>query len=144
GFWLYIASSKIGTMLPFLLLFLRKSDRWTWVVLAGLVIASCTLTGRLTELPGRLATVVDRIEELSAPGKVNDYTYEGPRNASIISFEALFYRMGMRDRAMIRDAQYTAVLTIGACVIYLVLWKRLPRPAASALVALYSALFLYH
>jgi hypothetical protein len=144
GLWLYIASSKIGTMLPFLLLFLRKADRWTWAVLAALVIASCALTGRLSELPGRLATMVDRVEELSAPGKVNDYTYEGPRNASIIGFEALFYRLGMRDRAIIRNAQYGAVLTIGASVVYLVLWKRLPRPAASALVALYSAVFLYH
>ena len=144
GLWLYVATSKIGTMLPFLLLFLRKADRWTWPVLAGLVIASCAVTGRLTELPGRLATMVNRIEELSAPGKVNDYTYAGPRNASIISFEALFYRLGMRDRAMIRNAQYAAVLTIGVWVIYLVLWQSLPRPSASALVALYSALFLYH
>ena len=131
-------------MLPFLLLFLRKADRWTWAVLAGLVIASCAVTGRLTDLPARLATMVDRIEELSAPGKVNDYSYEGPRNASIIGFEALFYRLGMRDRAMIRNAQYAAVLAIGAWVIYLVFWKSLPRPAASVLVALYSALFLYH
>jgi hypothetical protein len=144
GFWLYIASSKIGTMLPFLLLFLRKADRWTWAVLAALMIASCTLTGSLTELPRRLATMVDRIEELSAPGKVNDYSFEGPRNASIIGFEALFYRLGMRDRAMIRDAQYVAVLAIGAWLVYLVCWKSLPRPAASALVALYSAVFLYH
>jgi hypothetical protein len=144
GFWLYIASSKIGTMLPFLLLFLRKADRWTWAVLAAFVITSCALTGSLTALPGRLATMVDRIEELSAPGKVNDYSFEGPRNASIIGFEALFYRLGMRDRAMIRDAQYAVVLTFGAWVFYLVVWKSLPRPAASALVALYSAVFLYH
>jgi hypothetical protein len=144
GLWLFVASSKIGTMLPFLLLFLRKADRWTWGVLVALVIASCALTGGLTELPGRLATMVDRIDELSRPGKVNDYSYEGPRNASIIGFEALFYRLGMRDRAMIRTAQYAAVLALGAWVLYLVYWKRLPRPAAAALVALYSALFLYH
>ena len=144
GFWLYLASSKIGTMLPFLLLFLRKADRLTWAVLAALVIASCALTGSLTELPGRLATMVDRIEELSAPGKVNDYSFEGPRNASIIGFEALFYRLGMRDRAMIRDAQYAALLMIGSWVIYLVFWRSLSRPAAAAVVALYSAVFLYH
>jgi hypothetical protein len=144
GLWLYIASSKIGTMLPFLLLFLRKADRWTWLVLVALVVSSCAVTGRLTELPGRLATMVGRIQELSAPGKVNDYAYDGPRNASIIGFEALFYRLGMRDRAMIRDAQYAAVVTIGVWVVYLVFCKSLPRPAASALVSLYSALFLYH
>jgi hypothetical protein len=144
GLWLYVASAKIGTMLPFVLLFLRKADRWTWAVLAALVIASCALTGRLTELPGRLATMVDRIEELSAPGKVNDYSYEGPRNASIIGFEALFYRLGMRDRTLIRNAQYAAIITIGAWVVYLVLWKGLPRPAAAAIIALYSGVFLYH
>ena len=144
GFWLALATVKVGTMLPFLLLFLRKADRWTWVSLAVLVLGFCSLTGRMTELPGRLATIVDRIGELSAPGKVNDYSFEGPRNASIIGFEPLFYRLGLRDRATIRSAQYVALLAAGACVAYLVVWSGLSRPAACALIALYSLLFLYH
>src|SRR5262249_25533864 len=76
GVGLFFATVKVGTMLPFLLLFLRRADRWTWVTLTVLVLLACSLTGRLTQLPGRIATLVDRIEELSAPGKVNDYSFE--------------------------------------------------------------------
>jgi hypothetical protein len=144
GAWLFLATAKFGTMLPFLLLFLRKADRCTWLVLAGLVIGSCALTGRLTDLPGRAATMADRIDELSAPGKVNDYSYDGPRSDSIIGFEPLFYRLGLRDRATIRNLQYVAVLALGAAVAYLVVRMGLPRPVACALVSLYSTVFLYH
>ena len=98
GLYLSLATVKVGTMLPFLLLFLRKADRWTWVSLSVLVIGFCSLTGRITELPGRLATLVDRVGELSAPGEVNDYSFHGTRNESIISLEHLLFRLGMRDR----------------------------------------------
>jgi hypothetical protein len=144
GVCLSLATVKIGTMLPFLLLFLRKGDRWTWISLSVLVLGFCSLTGRMTELPGRLAAVLDHIGELSAPGKVNDYSFEGPRSEGIIGFEPLFYRLGMRDRASIRNAQFVALLTLGGWVGYLVVSGALSRPAACALVALYSVLFLYH
>ncbi len=144
GVWLFLATVKVGTMLPFLLLYLRKSDRPTWATLAVLVLGSCFLTGRPVELPGRLATMVERINELSAPGKVNDYSFEGPRNEGIIGFEALFYRVGLRDRTTIRVVQYAAILAIGAWVGWLVVRGRLPRGAACALVAFFSVIFLYH
>ena len=115
GVWHFLGTVKVGTMLPNLLLFLRKADRPTWVTLAVLVLGSCFLTGRPAELPGRVATMVERVKELSAPGKVNDYSFEGPRNQSIIGFEPLFYRVGLRDRTIIRNAQYAAILAIGAC-----------------------------
>ena len=144
GFWLFLGTVKVGTMLPFLLLFLRKTDRPTWVTLAVLVLGSCFLTGRPVELPGRLVTMVERIEDLSAPGKVNDYSFEGPRNESIIGFEALFYRLGLRDRTTIRNAQYAAILALGIWVAWLVVRGRIARPAACSLVAFFSVIFLYH
>ncbi len=144
GFWLFLGTVKVGTMLPFLLLFLRKADRPTWLTLAVLVLASCFLTGRPVELPGRIVTMVERIEDLSAPGKVNDYSFEGPRNESIIGFEALFYRLGLRDRTTIRNAQYAAVLIVGLCVAWIVVRGSVPRPAACSLVAFFSVIFLYH
>jgi hypothetical protein len=144
GVCLTLATVKVGTMLPFLLLFLRKADRWTWVSLTVLVFGFCSLTGRMTELPGRLATLADRVGELSAPGEVNDYSFKGTRNESIISFEHLLFRLGMRDRVGIRNAQYIVLLALGAWVVYLVVWSSLSRPAACALVAFYSILFLYH
>jgi hypothetical protein len=144
GVWLYLATVKVGTMLPFLLLFLRKADRWTWGALAALVLGSCLLTGRLVELPGRIATLVGRIEELSAPGKVNDYSFEGPRTESIIGFESLFYRLGLRDRATIRNVQCVMLTALLIAVGWLIVGGRLPRPAACALVSLFSLVFFYH
>ena len=131
-------------MIPFLVLFLRRPDRLSWVVLLVLALGSCALTGRIIDLPARLATLAQRAGELSAPGKVNDYSYEGTRNESIISFEHLFYRLGMRDREWIRYAQVLALLAVGAWVAYLVIVNDLPRPAAACLVSFFSLLFLYH
>ena len=132
GVYLSLATVKVGTMLPFLLLFLRKADRWTWVALPVFVFGLCSLTSRMTELPGQLVTLVDRIGELSAPGEVNDYSFQGTRNESIISQEHLLFRLGMRDRAVIRNAQYIVLLGLGAWVAYLVVRGGLSRPAACA------------
>jgi hypothetical protein len=144
GVCLFLATVKFVTVIPFLLLFLRRSDRLSWVVLLALVLGSCALTGRIADLPARLAILAQRAGELSAPGKVNDYSYEGTRNESIISFEHLFYRLGMRDREWIRHAQVLAMLALGAWVAYVVLGNRLPRPAVACLVSLSSLLFIYH
>ena len=144
GVCLFLATVKFVTVIPFLLLFLRRPDRLSWVVLLALVLGSCALTGRIADLPARLAILAQRAGELSAPGKVNDYSYEGTRNESIISFEHLFYRLGMRDRERIRYAQALALLALGAWVAYVVLGNRLPRPAAACLVSLSSLLFIYH
>jgi len=144
GVCLFLATVKFVTMIPFLLLFLRRADRLSWVVLVALVLGTCGLTGRIADLPGRLATLAQRAGELSVPGKVNDYSYEGTRNESIISFEHLFYRLGMRDREWIRYAQVLAMLALGAWVASIVVGDRLPRPAAACLVSLSSLLFIYH
>jgi len=144
GFWLSLATAKIGTMLPFLLLFLRKADRWTWVSLAVFVLILCSVSGPVTELPLRVARWASHIEELALPGKANDYSFEGPRNECIIGFEPLFYRLGMRDRLVIRSAQYLATIILGAWIAYLVIFVRMRRPAVCILVFFYSALFLYH
>ena len=144
GVCLFLATVKFVTMIPFLVLFLRRPDRWTWAVLIILVVGSCALTGRIIELPARAATLSQRAEELAAPGRVNDYSYDGTRNEGIISFEHLFYRLGMRDREWIRYTQFLALAAVGAWVAYLVILKDLPRPAAASLVSFFSLLFLYH
>ena len=144
GVCLFLATVKFVTMIPFLILFLRRADRWTCAVLIILVVGSCALTGRIIELPARAATLSQRAEELAAPGRVNDYSYDGTRNEGIISFEHLFYRLGMRDREWIRYTQFLALAAVGAWVAYLVILKDLPRPAAASLVSFFSLLFLYH
>ena len=144
GIYLSLATVKFVTMIPFLMLFLRRSDRWTWAALIASLLGLCALTGRLSELPSRLAILAHGAEELAAPGKVNDYSYEGTQNENIISFEHLFYRIGMRDRRWIRYSQFLALLAVGGWVAHRVLLGNMPRPAAASLVSLFSLLFLYH
>jgi hypothetical protein len=143
GVLLALATVKVGTMLPFLLLFLRRADWRAWVALAVTTLALCLATVPATELPSRLATLFDRSQQLAAPGQVNDYSFEGTQPENILGFEHAFYRLGLRDRTTIRLAQYAAVLLLGAWVVRQLL-GRLPRAAACALVALYSTVFLYH
>ncbi len=144
GVCLSLATVRFVTTIPFLVLFLRRPDRLSWVVLLALALGSCALTGRIADLPARLAILAQRAGELSAPGEVNDYSYEGTRNESIISFDHLFYRLGMRDRDWIRYAQVFALLTVGAWAAYLVILNDRPRPATACLVSFFSLLFLYH
>ncbi len=44
GFWLALATIKVSTMLPFLLLFHRKADLRTWVALAFFCAILCLMT----------------------------------------------------------------------------------------------------
>jgi hypothetical protein len=144
GVCLFLATVKIATMLPFLLLFLRRADRWTWATLASLVIGACLMTGKPGELPDRLAILKGRIANLQAAGHVNDYSYAGTKNESIIGFEHLFYRLGMRDRGLIRYAQILALMSIGAWLVWLVVAGRVLRSDAACLITFFSMLFLYH
>jgi hypothetical protein len=145
GVLLSLATVKVGTMLPFLLLFLRRADWRTWVALAVTTLGLCLMTDRPDNLPGRLTTVLERIKQMESAGQVNDYSYEGTRPENILGFQAAIYRLGLRDRALLQWAQYAAVLVLGAWVARQVVGReRLPREAACALVALYSCVFLYH
>jgi hypothetical protein len=144
GICLSLATVKFVTMIPFLTLFLRRADRWAWAALMASVLGLCALTGRLSELPSHLAILAHRADELAAPGRVNDYSFEGTQNESIIGFEHLFYRLGMRNRRLIRFSQFVALLAVGGWVAHRVLVGNIPRPAAASLVSLYSLLFLYH
>jgi Glycosyltransferase family 87 len=145
GALLALATAKVGTMLPFLLLFLRRADWRAWAALGATTLALCLAAGSPGDLPARLATVPERIGQLEAPGQVNDYSFEGTRPENILGFEYSFYCLGLRDRTVIKVGQYAAVLLLGAWVGWQVLGRdRLPRAAACSLVALYSTVFLYH
>ena len=144
GVCLFLATVKFVTMIPFLVLFLRPAG--------PLDVGGAHHPGRGVVRVDRkdhrvarsAATLCQRAEELAAPGRVNDYSYDGTRNEGIISFEHLFYRLGMHDREWIRYTQFLALVAVGAWVAYLVILKDLPRPAADSLVSFFSLLFLYH
>ena len=145
GFWLALATVKLGTMLPFLLLFFRKADRWTWISLCVFVLGLCLLGERPANLPGRPALLLEHIGQLSSPGRVNDYSFAGPRNDNLIGFDQAFYRVGLRNRLVIALAQGAAVLLLGAWVARQVMGQgKLPRAAACSLVALLATVFFYH
>ena len=105
---------------------------------------ACLLTAKPGDLPARLAILNDRIGKLKAPGNVNDYSYAGTRNESIISFEHLFYRFGMRDRELMWNAQLLVLVAIGTWIAWLVLSGRLRRSELTCLISFFSMLFLYH
>jgi hypothetical protein len=145
GVWLAVATVKVATMLPFLLLFLRKADRLTWLTLTACVTGLCLLTIPPAELPGCFSDQLDHIAELSAPGQVNDYSFQGTQHWNMMGFEHALYRLGLRDRRLIRAGQFLILAALGAWVARGILGpRRLPRPAACSLVALFSAVFLYH
>jgi hypothetical protein len=144
GVLLALATTKVSTMLPFMLLFLRKADWQTWATLAGVTVALCLVAVPAAEVPERLTMMLERIQQLEEPGQVNDYTFEGTRPENILGFAHALYRLGLRDRTVIRLAQYAAVALLGAWVAWQVLGRRLPRAAACALIGLYSTVFLYH
>jgi hypothetical protein len=145
GLCLALASVKAATVLPFLLLFCRKADARTWPALGGGVLGLCLLSGPPAQLPARLAVLRGHIDRLAAPGQVNDYSFDGPRSESLVSFDHALYRLGLRDRGLIRAGLYVLLLALGAWVLHQVRGRRrLPRAAACSLVALYAAVFLYH
>jgi hypothetical protein len=145
GLWLALATIKVTTMLPFLLLFHRKSDRLTWLSLGLAVGALCLATGAPASLPGRLEAMLKHIKELQAPGQVNDYTFGGTQPETILGFEHALYRLGLRNPDAIRIGQYAILIVLGVGLARQVVWiKSVSRAAACSLVALYSVLFLYH
>jgi Glycosyltransferase family 87 len=144
GLWLSLATLKTSTVLPFLLLFLRRRDVRTWVALTVTGLVLFLLGGSPELLPKRLSLTRQRIESLSGPGQVNDYSFQGTQYATMIGFDHALYRLGLRHRTIIRNLQLLAVLLLGAAVAVQVVAARLPRPALCSLVALYSVLFFYH
>jgi hypothetical protein len=145
GVCLAAATVKVTTMLPFLMLFNRRSDFRSWVAMSVAVLGLCLATGGPAALPLRVGALAARFGDLASPGNVNDYSFEGPRSDNILGFDHAFYRVGLRDRGLIGAAQLLAVAALGAWVACEVLGKhRLPYPAACSLVAFYSIVFFYH
>lgn len=142
GAGLALASIKPTTMLPFLLLFLRKKDWPTWLALTvcgfGLALAAVPAP----ELPACLGRCLDNIRQALEPGHVNDYSFANDNNRELIAFDYALYHLGVRDRVQIPLIQLAVVMLLGVLV-----WhgrRYASRAGACALTACYAALFLYH
>jgi hypothetical protein len=128
-----------------LLLFPRRADLPTWAALAVVTFGLCLVTQRPAELPSLLLALQERINHLCQPGELLGYTYESVASETIVSIDHALYRCGLRDPILIRWSQLAILATLGAWLAWRITWRRdVPLPAAWALVACYSVLFLYH
>lgn len=145
GVLLGVASAKVGTMAPFLLLFLRQADRATWIAMGSTVLALSAMQGQPWLLPSEIRAELHAIKALAREGQVNDVSPANSMFPGIVGFDALLYWVGVRDRVLIELGKNALVLALGAWVAFQVLKKdALPRSAACVLVCLYTLLFLYH
>jgi hypothetical protein len=145
GVCLALATFKPQTMLPFLLLFLRKSDLRTWVALAVVSLLLCIGGSPISELPARFRGEIAQINKLTEFGMVNDYSFEAPEDHNMIGFNRLVYCLGMRNRLAIRWIHVCCNAALGAWLLVLALRPRgFPRDAFCSILALYSLMFFYH
>jgi hypothetical protein len=168
GLFLAVASIKVHTMMPFLLLFLRKRDWLTWatMIVAALVLS---LASGPADLPARLRGCLTSIQAASErlgmlpppgagsrgwldpipaggePGRGNDSSFDSGGTTELISFDCAVYHLGVRDRGPVRVVGLALVVLLGTWVGWEVLRPpALGRAARCALVAAYAAVFLYH
>jgi hypothetical protein len=151
GVCLAVATIKTGMMLPFLLLFHRRADWRVWAAMTLGSLAFCLSATPPSQLLVRCRECLKNISAFSAQGMENDYSYDNvsdkgvARYVEIIGVDHLLYRAGLRDRTLIQAANYVFLLLLGGWLAWQVMRRPdLPRGAVFSLVALYSAIFLYH
>lgn len=147
GVCLALGTIKAGVMLPFLLLFHRRRDFLTWVSLGTTALVLCLAMPPVSELPERCRECLDNIAAFAGPGGENDYSYENKNKsyADMIGFDHLLYRIGLRDRSLVRIGQLVGLLLVGAWVAGQVIRRpELPWVVKCSYVAFYSPVFLYH
>jgi hypothetical protein len=143
--WLALATMKVTTMLPFLLLFRRRRDLATWAALIAATLALCLMATRPADLLPRCRELLSRIQELAQPGVVNDISFRGWQHTTLIGLDHLIYRLGIHDMYMARIMQAIALAILGLWLLWLIRPKGMLRPAAGcSLIALYATIFLYH
>lgn len=143
GFLLALATIKPGTMLPFLLLWLRRRGWRTWLFLAGSVLLLSVAIPGPGKLLGWLGDDLANITGRAKGGMVNDLG--GGRAWSIMSLDGAFYALGITDRSAVSWLQAVSLAVLGAWIFRQAVWlRRWPAGLASSVIALYSTIFLYH
>jgi hypothetical protein len=144
GVFLALATLKPQTLIPFLLNFLRKD---AFKTLLGLCLTVSILLVAMRSIPHVFAALQDEmrnIASLSAPGGVNDFSFEAPYHHTIIGLNYLLYCLGFRDRMLIQVITVGATLALGVVLLLAVLGKRWHSGARLSLVCVYALLFFYH
>ncbi|MGC8640554.1 MAG: glycosyltransferase 87 family protein [Isosphaeraceae bacterium] len=146
GIGLAVAAVKPTTTMPFLLLFHRWADARSWIALVVLTLGLCLLTGRPTDWPHQLQSVMKTIRQSTEPGGPNDYTFANTRNAHTrIGLDHTLYRLGLRDQRRIGVIAGAIIAAVGGWLVWEMFFNRvIPRDGMLCLVALYAMLFFYH
>jgi len=143
GLLLASATAKPQTSLPFLILFLRRSDLATWATLPVAALLLIITTTPPHDWVTRFWSWQASARGSFEPGQVNSLNDGGV--LLLIAPSQILYGLGMRDLDQIRGCQFLLTIVLGLALMYEVTWRgRLTRQAASALVACYSMLFVYH
>jgi hypothetical protein len=139
-----LATIKVATMLPFLLLVLRRRDWKVWLALGATVCVLILLGGQPHRVAEQCIAMLQRIGELSKPGSINDITYTGPENANMLGIDHLAYRLGVRGSGNLRVIQFTVLGVLGVVLAFEVITGRMKPGLSLVLISLYSVIFLYH
>jgi hypothetical protein len=145
GAGLAVATFKTATFVPFLLLFLRRSDRIIWFYLAVFVVALLLAMGHPAQLPEWLSSMLHTIQMARAPGRPDDFSTANRFSVSLIGIDTVLSRLGMSDRATVTLLTLSVIAILGLWLAYIGARRPdVPRGALCSLVTLYSTLFLYH
>lgn len=144
GAALGLATAKISTTMPFLLLFHRRIDLKVWFSLAVTVLLLICLGGQPKRTLEQCRAELHYISKMSQTGQTNDISYAGPQNESILGIDHAFYRLGVRNRSALAFIQLAALGLIGGWLAWEVIGARIPRTLAISMVSLFSVIFLYH
>jgi hypothetical protein len=139
-----LATIKIATMLPFMLFVLRRRDWTVWIALGATVCVLVLLGGQPTRLIEQCGEMLQRIGDLSKPGAINDISFTGTQNFSILGIDFLAYRLGVRGWVDVKIIQAVVLAGLGLALAYGVIRGPLKSGLGLALISLYSVIFLYH
>jgi hypothetical protein len=144
GAFLAVGTIKVATLIPFLSLFHRKRDILAWASMALVCLALSLLFIPPMEMPDRCQKCLNNIGALAQPNRINDYSFSNYFANHILSFEHLFYRLGVRDRQALQLIQFAVLGLLGSWIFWLSAAGKLSPPAACAVVACFAVMFLYH
>jgi hypothetical protein len=89
--------------------------------------------------------LTERIVEYGSPGRINDPTFENYNNASMLGIDRMLVCLGVTNRQRAKIVEAVVLIAAGLLLFRDVVVRRtLDGPAAAALIALYSVVFLYH
>jgi hypothetical protein len=140
-----IATIKINTALPFLMMVLNRQYWRFWLTMSvSVLVLSLAVPGPERFLPW-MQQSLGNIVTLAQPGKINDYSVLSSDFHNMIGFDSILYHAGLGDRNLIRMGQMIAMLLLGGWIV----WKVVRQPMGTraeiiAIVSLYAMVFTYH